>query len=72
MRIEVIVIWHNKEKKKYYYRRVSGHYTKYYIGYNNQFGHEVILVIDIIDKDYQYSRKTRIIDKIISWLNKVK
>lgn len=38
------VVW-RRPNGSYYYRYVYGYYKNYSIGYMNQYGHEVILII---------------------------
>lgn len=66
-----IIIWKKKDNT-YYYREVSGFYANYHIGYENQYGHEVILIIDHF-KDYvrPISFRKRAIKKVISFLQKL-
>ena len=39
-----IVIW-KKPDNTYYYKVIKGHYIDYDIGYTNQYGHVIVLVI---------------------------
>lgn len=41
----MLVIWKKKDNN-YYYRVVSGYYCNYEVGYINQYGHEIILIIN--------------------------
>ena len=66
-----IVVWRNKER--FYYKKVKGFYCEYYVGMKNQYDHEVILIIEVSEfiKDRK-AFKTRIIDKLVTWLEKIK
>lgn len=45
--MKTLVIWFNTEKKSYYYRLVKNTYKKYFVGYRNQYNHEVVLIIPL-------------------------
>ena len=64
-----LVIWYNPNKKEYYYK-ILKHFTKRYKqGFINQYGHEVILVIDLhYNLFYKKPFIKRVITKIISFL----
>lgn len=66
----LIVIWLNKNKNEYYFKKIKGGYCKYYPGYVNQYNHEVILVIDISDLIYKKPLKLRLIKRTIRFLEK--
>lgn len=40
-----IVVW-KRPNNTYYYRYVKGTYKKYFVGYYNQYNHEVVLIIE--------------------------
>lgn len=65
-----IVVWKNHNNDKYYYKKLKGYTNRYYIGYKNQYDHEVIQLIDITEflkpKKYRIPIKRR----VINWLNK--
>lgn len=66
-----IVIWYNPNKRIYYYKLVWGFYANYYVGYRNQFNHEVVLIIDRVDiKIKKDPLKTRVLTGIINYLQK--
>ena len=54
----ICVVYHNLNYDTYYYKFVSGTYSKYNVGDINSYNHEIILVIDrnevqpIIEKHY--------------------
>lgn len=60
-----IIVWFNPSKQQYYYRHIHDIFERYYVGYINQYNHEVILVIDIY-KDL--IKKTPLKTKVINWL----
>lgn len=64
-----IVIYYNPNKKDYYYK-VVGSSSKYYVGYKNSYGHEVLFIINVYDIWYPPKRKLRkkVLTKIISFL----
>ena len=67
----MLVVWRKKENE-YYYKRVKGYYANYDIGYTNQYGHVVILVIkDNNTPRYKFSFRTRFIRKLIFLLKKL-
>lgn len=74
LKYRYIVIWLNKNKNEYYYKKVKGTYAKYEKGFINQYNHEVILVIDIIELCIKRRKKvkTEVINRIIGLLNKLK
>lgn len=71
-RVSVIVIWFIPDKKKYYYKKIKCYRTKYFVGYKNQYDHVVILVIDMIAKNNHKPIKEKVIDNIITQLEKIK
>ena len=74
MRYKYIVVWLNKNKNNYYFKKVKGTYMTYEVGYINQYNHEVILVIDVYDLVFKKrtSIKERLINRLIDLLNKLK
>lgn len=68
-----IVVWHNPKKDSYYYKLIKGNYVNYKVGYKNQYGHEVIVVVeDVSFLGRKTSLKTKLINKLICLLNKLK
>lgn len=65
------IIW-KRGDNTYYYRKVKGTYTNYYVGYENQYGHEVVCIIDYY-KEFRkpISFQKKAIGKIISLLQKL-
>ncbi len=41
-----LIVWHNLNKDTYYYKFITGCYTNYFIGYKNQYNHEIILIVE--------------------------
>lgn len=73
MKYRYITIWFNRNKNQYYYKKVKGTYMQYEVGYVNQYNHELLLVIDVTDTLYrQVSLKTRVINRLIDLLYKLK
>lgn len=77
MNYREIVIWYNPTKKTYYYKKSKGTYQNYYVGYKNQYNHEVVLLIDVYEdliayKKNRYSVKHRLIDKLQKCLDKMR
>ena len=52
-----IVVW--QTPTKLYYKVVKGTYKNYYVGYENQYSHKVILVIDLYKDFNVYFYKRR-------------
>lgn len=72
-----IIIWFVPKKNQYYYKNVHGFYQGYFndykVGFINQYNHKIVLIIDTYDKKIGLkSFKTKIIDNIISWLERKK
>lgn len=65
-----IVVWKKKDNS-YYYKIVKTHYSDYYIGYVNSYGHEVVLIIDNLQYRVATNKKKRIKRKLIDLINKI-
>ena len=67
-----IVIWHKLRDNSYYWRDVMGTYAKYEIGFKNQFGHEIVLIIDDIwyRQPQKKSLRKKMLTRLISFLQK--
>ena len=52
-----IVIWQTPTRM--YYKVVRGTYKQYYVGYENQYSHKVLLVIDLYKDLNIYAYKKR-------------
>lgn len=70
--MKIIVVWFNPNKKEYYYRIVKGFYKKYFIGFKNQYNHEVILIIPLnYDLFYKKPLRKKVLTKLISFLQNI-
>lgn len=58
-------------KKSYYYRYVNGYYKDYYIGYKNQYGHKIILIIELEFEKQKTPLIIKLIRKLILLLEKL-
>lgn len=67
------VIWHNHNTNSYYYRIVKGSYVKYYVGYFNQYNHEVVLLIPLIYTVYRKKQPflKKVLKRLISFLQNI-
>ena len=67
---KVLIIW-RKPDNTYYWRVIKKNYN-YYVGFINQYGHEVILIVDIF-KNFFYKEKIKnvVIKKLISFLHRL-
>lgn len=67
------VIWHNHNNNCYYYRIVKGSYTNYYVGYFNQYNHEVVLLIPFVYKLYKRKQPflKKVLKRLISFLQNI-
>lgn len=66
-----IIVWFNPRTKRYFYKQIHDIFERYYVGYVNQYNHEVILVIDIYkDLIKKTPLKTKVIRRIIRFLQK--
>lgn len=61
-----VVVWHNKNKDSYYYRKYYS-YRSFEVGDTNSYGHEVILVIDLTSNE-KISFKRRVLTRLIGFL----
>lgn len=62
------VIW-RRPNNTYYFRLVKGTYMEYYVGYINQYNHEVVLIIYPDVK--KVSLKERIKSSLIRYIKKL-
>lgn len=70
-----IVIFKNLNKNTYYYKFLKGYYTYYYVGYVNQYNHEVVVIIDLHEEAYILERaslKLKIVEKLMYKLERIK
>lgn len=66
-----IIIW-KKLDNTYYYRIIKGHYSDYFVGYQNSYGHEVVLIIDNLEyRIKKIPRKVRLKKQLINLIEKI-
>ena len=70
MKYNQVVIWYNPHNKTYYHKKMRHLWRYLYVGYVNQFEHEVIMMIDL--RDLCKPQKLGFIDKLISMSDKNK
>lgn len=65
-----LIVWHKPKDDSYYYRIVNGTYAEYRVGFQNNYGHEVCLIIDDIwyREPTKKSIKKRVLTNSISFL----
>lgn len=67
-----LIVWYNPNKKEFYYKVICNIVTNYEEGFVNQYGHIVVLVIDIYkDLIYKEPLRNKVIRKFISFLHKL-
>lgn len=70
--MKFIVVWYNPKKNNYYYKVVNNFFDKYYIGYSNQYGHKIVLIIDIYKQIiYKQPLLKKVLRRVISFLHKI-
>lgn len=68
-----LIVYHNKNKNVYYHKIIYDFIDKYYIGYINQYNHEIVLIIDNVNFYIRKDKlKKRIVKKVIRYLEKIK
>lgn len=66
-----IVVW-KKPNNTYYYRLVKGKYADYFVGYKNQYDHEIVLIIDSLEyRIRKTSKKKKFKKKVIEFIEKL-
>lgn len=68
-----LIVWFNPKKGVYYHRIVRGTYleSSYFVGFENQYGHKIVHVVDNFDFDFKHvPLRQRIINKSFSYLQK--
>lgn len=73
MRLQInnkIVVWHNQKNDSYYYKIVRGIIQRYYVGFKNQYGHKIVLIIECDFMIKKEKLKKKLIKRIISFLEK--
>lgn len=64
----MLVVWKKKDNN-YYYKSVKGFYCNYEVGYINQYGHEIVLIInDFGYLPYKSSFPKKFLKKTIRFL----
>ena len=67
-----IIVWYNPNKNTYYYKKTKETYSNYYVGFKNQYEHEVVVIInDYENKRYKISLKNKVLKRLISFLQKL-
>lgn len=66
-----LVIWFNPNKNVYYYKKIRGTYYNYSIGLKNQYGHVVVLVIELEYESRRIPFRKVLVRKLISCLEKI-
>lgn len=61
----------SNQDNPFYFKYVSGYYTNYYEGMKNQYGHEIVLIIETQFHNHRLPLRTRLLRKIISFLEKL-
>lgn len=65
-----IVIWYNPNKDNYYYRKYVCLNSYFDVGYKNNYGHEIVLIIDLTGHE-KIDRKKILINRLIRFLKKI-
>lgn len=66
-----VIIW-QKPNGVIYHRYVSGHYTSYYVGFQNSYHHTIIYILsDLPMRVYKPPFKLRVKRKLISYIEKM-
>lgn len=66
-----IAVYYNQNKDSYYYRKYYMLYDRYDVGYKNNYGHEIVLIIDLTSNE-KISLRKRIIDRLIHFLREIR
>lgn len=66
-----VIVWYNPNKDSYYYRKYLYVRELYNIGYKNNYGHEIVLIIDLTSNE-KISLKRRVINRLIRFLSNIK
>jgi len=70
-----LVVWHNLNNNSFYFKFLKHNYNNYYVGFVNQYNHEIILIQDVssyitISRSFKPNYKRIIIKKLISILER--
>jgi len=71
LKYDYIIVWYNPNKDKYYFKKIKYGYAKYYEGFENSYGHKVILVITLYDVFYKMPLKELLIRRAIAFLERL-
>lgn len=66
-----IIVWYNPNKDSYYYRKTYYSYHEREIGFKNNYGHEIVLIIDLCGNE-KISRRKMFIDRLIRFLKDIR
>lgn len=68
------IIVYKKKDETYYFKKIKSYCSSYDVGYENSYGHKVILVIDVLDliSHHRKSLRNRALDKLIARLERMK
>lgn len=67
-----VIVWYRPKENKYQYKVVYNLFDRYYEGFVNQYGHIVVLVIDIYkDLIYKEPLRKKVLSRIIGFLQKI-
>lgn len=66
-----IAIWYNPNTRVYSYKLYYDCFNKYYLHKTNQFGHEIILIIDLDQLINKPSILKRVLSRFIRFLQKI-
>ena len=68
----IVVVWHNLKKDTYYHKIIKGLYKNYYVGYINQYNHEIIDIIpNVYLKKNKVPLRKKVLKRLISFLQKL-
>ena len=66
-----LIIW-KKPNNTYYHKFVKTHYTDYYVGYKNSYGHEVVYILTHLEFRIKKAPfKNRLKRKLINYIDKI-
>ena len=66
-----IAIWYNPNTRVYFYKVYYDFFNKYYLHKKNQYGHEIILVIDLDQIINKPSMLKKVLSRFIRFLQKI-
>lgn len=66
-----IIVWYDFNNSKVYHRCINDFFDRYFIGYKNQYNHEVIDIVYVYNElIYKEPLKSKVIKRIIRFLQK--